>query len=276
LRIVALLPDRLLETVRIVAGGRHGVTPVRSVADLVRALDGRIDVLIVDPQGPGRPGAAGLAPALRLARAGGGHLAVIAYTSLSSASAHDVVALGVRHVVLYRVDDGVASFRELIETAPADALAARVLAALSPALACAPPELRRAIGEVFYAPASAPTVGAFRRAAGMPRMTFERALARAGFASPRRILWAARALRVFYFVRLRRWPANVVAVRLGYATPRQMAEEFRRISGYPPSRLPAGVTPSVFVATVVAGILAGPRCAVDTGMSQSRRGVSGG
>jgi hypothetical protein len=257
-RFLAFLPYGLLETARIAVAGRHCLVEVDSVSELARALgargrgaaESRIDALIVDPQGPGRPGAAGLAPVLR----GVGDVVVVIYTSLSSAAAHDVVALGLRHVVLHRVDDGAGAFRDLLETAPADTLSAELLAELAPALDGAPPELGRAIREVFYAPESATSVEAFRRAAGMPRMTFERALCRAGFASPRRILWAARALRVFYFLRLHRRRANAVSVRLGYPTPRQMAEEFRRVSGYPPSRLPPAMTRSAFVSAIASGI----------------------
>ncbi|HWZ60610.1 MAG TPA: hypothetical protein VNW46_16630 [Gemmatimonadaceae bacterium] len=251
MHVVAFLPDRLLETVRIVASRRHSLVEVGSVRDLGRALGGTgIDALVVDPQGPGCPGAAGLAPVL----GGAVGVAVIVYTSLSSAAAHDVVALGMRHVVLQGVDDGIGAFRDLLERAPADRLSAELLAQVAPALEDAPHELGRAIRELFYMPESIRTVAAFRQAAGMPRMTFERALGRAGFASPRRLMWAARALRVFYFLRLRCQRANVVSVRLGYPTPRQMAEEFRRVSGYPPSRLPAAMTSSVFVAAVASGI----------------------
>jgi AraC-like DNA-binding protein len=250
-RIVAFLPDRLLETLRIVAAGRHSVLEAGSVSDLEQSLRTRgVDALVVDPQGPGRPGAVGLAPVLGGAR----DVAVIVYTSLSSVAAHDVVALGPRHVVLHRIDDGVAAFRELLDTAPADALSTALLALVAPALEHAPPELCRAIREGFYTPESISSVAAFRRVAGMPRMTFERALGRAGFVSPRRILWAARALRVFYYLRLRRRRANVIAVRLGYPTARQMAEEFRRVSGYPPSRLPLAMTPAAFVSAVASGI----------------------
>jgi len=255
-RVLVFLPDRLLETVRVVAARRHRLLEVDSIGDLGRALvasrDVRVDALVVDPQGPGRPGAAGLAPVL----GGAAGIAVIVYTSLSSAAAHDVVALGSRHVVLHRIDDSVSAFRDLLETAPADALSAGVLAELGPALDGVPPELARAIRELFYSPESVRTVAALRRAAGMPRMTFERALGRAGFASPRRILWAARALRVFYFLRVRRRRANAVSARLGYPTPRQMAEEFRRVSGYPPSRLPPAMTSSAFVSAVATGIRA--------------------
>jgi AraC-like DNA-binding protein len=249
---MAFLSERLLETVRIVLSQRHCLVAVDSVSALTRAL-GRGpggDILIVDPQGPGCPGAAGLAPVLELA----GSAAVIVYTTLSPVAAHDVVALGPRHVVLHRIDDGLAAFRDLLERAPADTLSAGLLAELGPALADAPPELARAIHELIYTPELVPTVAAFRQAAGMPRMTFERALGRAGFASPRQMLWAARALRVYYFLRLRQQRATAVSVRLGYPTARQMADEFRRIAGYPPSQLPAAMTPAAFVAVVASRI----------------------
>jgi AraC-like DNA-binding protein len=255
---MAFLPEQLLDTVRIVTARRHCLVAIDSMSDLVRALgttgrgveDSAADILVVDPQGPGCPGATGLVPILAAA----GSVAVIVYTSLSSAAAHDVVALGMRHVVLHRVDDGIAAFRDLLERAPADTLSTGLLAELGPALADVPPELGRAIRELVYTPELVPTVAAFRQAAGMPRMTFERALGRAGFASPRRMLWAARALRVYYYVRLRQQRANAVSVRLGYPTARQMAEEFRRVAGYPPSQLPEAMTPAAFVSIVASRI----------------------
>jgi AraC-like DNA-binding protein len=252
-RVIAFLPERLLETMRIVAARRHCVLAVGSVSDLARAtasLDVLADALVVDPRGPGRPGAAGLAPIL----GGAGSVAVIVYTTLSPAAAHDVVALGPRHVVLHRIDDGVGAFRDLLERAPADTLSTRLVAELGPALADVPPELGRAIRELVFRPDVVPTVAAFRLAAGMPRMTFERALGRAGLGSARRLLWAARALRIFYFLRVRGQRVNAVSARLGYPTPRQMAEEFRRVSGYLPSRLPEAMTPAAFVSLVAARI----------------------
>jgi len=245
--VIAFLPERLLQTLRVVVAGRHELMTVATMAELDAALrQGRADCAVVDPQGPGRPGAERLGPLL--ARYPGVH--VVVYTTLTADSMHDVAALGVRHVVLFNCDDRPAYFRDLLETAPAASLTDSVLARIEPALATVRPELRRALAELFRAPETIRSVDAFRRVAGMSRMTLGRALARAGLTSPSGLLRSARVVRVYFLVCRGGLRLKNIAPRLGYSSPRKLADECKALTGYTPILLSRTVAPDEFSALI--------------------------
>ncbi len=245
--VIALLSDRLLQTLKVVVAGRHNVIAVETLAELDAVLRaGVADCVVVDPQGPGRPGAQSLTPLL--ARYPGVH--VVVYTTLTAASMHDVAAMGLRNVVLFNCDDRTAYFRDLLETAPSAALTDSVLAHIAPALSQLRPELRHAIAELFRAPETVRTVEAMRRIAGLSRMTVGRALTRAGLVSPGPMMRAARVLRVYHYVRRGGLRLKWIAPRLGYSSPRKLADECKAVAGLTPRLLVKTVEPEEFAAYV--------------------------
>lgn len=253
--VIAFLPERLLQTLRVVVAGRHELTPVGTMAELDAALrQGRADCAIVDPQGPGRPGAGRLGPLL--ARYPGVH--VVVYTTLTAESMHDVAALGVRDVVLFNCDDRPTYFRDLLETAPAASFTDGVLARVEPAFAAVRPELRRALTELFRAPETIRSVDAFRRVAGMSRMTLGRALTRAGLTSPSGLLRSARVLRVYFLVRRGGLRLKIIAPRLGYSSPRKLADECKALTGRTPMLLSKTVGPDEFSDLIASKLLRRP------------------
>lgn len=244
--LLAFLPERLLQTLRVVVAGRHEIRCAATVGELDEGLrQGRADCAVVDPQGPGRPGAERLGPLF--ARYPGVHIVV--YTTLTADSMHDVAALGVRDVVLFNCDDRPAYFRDLLETAPAAALTDRVLSRLEPALSTVRPELQRALAELFRAPETIRSVDAFRRVAGMSRMTMGRALTRAGLASPIGLIRSARVVRVYFLVQ-RGLRLKTIAPRLGYSSPRKLADECKSMTGLTPMLLSRTVSPESFSALI--------------------------
>jgi AraC-like DNA-binding protein len=245
--VIAFLPERLLQTLRVVVGGRHELKPVATMSELDAALrQGRADCAVVDPQGPGRPGADRLGPLL--ARYPGVH--VVVYTTLNADSMHDVAALGVRDVVLFNCDDRPAYFRDLLQTAPAASLTDRVFLLIEPVLSAVRPELRRALAELFRAPETIRSVESFRRVAGMSRMTLGRALTRAGLISPSGLLRAARVVRVYFLARRGGLRLKTIAPRLGYSSPRKLADETKALTGFTPILLSRSVGPDDFAALV--------------------------
>jgi AraC-like DNA-binding protein len=244
--VIAFLPERLLQTLRVVVAGRHELKCVATMGELDDALrQGRADCAVVDPQGPGRPGADRLGPLL--ARYPGVHIVV--YTTLTADSMHDVAALGVRDVVLFNCDDRPTYFRDLLETAPAAALTGRVLSRLEPALSTVRPELQRALAELFRAPETIRSVDAFRRVSGMSRMTLGRALTRAGLTSPSGLVRSARVVRVYFLVR-RGLRLKTIAPRLGYSSPRKLADECKSLTGMTPMLLSRTVGSDEFAALI--------------------------
>jgi AraC-like DNA-binding protein len=250
--LIAFLPDRLLQMLRVAVAGRHELKPVATMSELDAALrQGSADCAVVDPQGPGRPGADRLGPLL--ARYPGVH--VVVYTTLTAESMHDVAALGVRDVVLFNCDDRPAYFRDLLQTAPAAQLTDRVLLLIEPVLAGVRPELRRALAELFRAPETIRSVESFRRVAGMSRMTLGRALTRAGLISPSGLLRAARVVRIYFLVRRGGLRLKTIAPRLGYSSPRKLADETKALTGVTPMLLSRSVDPADFAALVAHKLL---------------------
>jgi AraC-like DNA-binding protein len=253
--VVAFLPERLLQILRVVVAGRHELTCVATMAELDAALrQSRADCAVVDPQGPGRPGAERLGPLL--ARYPGVH--IIVYTTLSADAMHDVAALGVRDVVLYNCDDRPAYFRDLLEPAPAASLTDRVLALIEPALSTVRPELRRALVELFRAPETIRSVDAFRRVAGMSRMTLGRALNKAGLASPSNLLRCARVIRVYFLIRRGGLRLKTIAPRLGYSSPRKLADEMKAMVGLTPMIVARTIGSDDFASTIARKLMRRP------------------
>jgi AraC-like DNA-binding protein len=180
---------------------------------------------------------------------------VVVYTTLTADSMHDVAALGVRDVVLFNCDDRPAYFRDLLETAPAGSLTDGVLARVEPALAGVRPELRRALAELFRAPETIRSVDAFRRVAGMSRMTLGRALTRAGLTSPSGLLRSARVVRVYFLVRRGGLRLKIIAPRLGYSSPRKLADECKALTGLTPMLLSRTVAPDEFSALIASKLM---------------------
>jgi AraC-like DNA-binding protein len=174
----------------------------------------------------------------------------VVYTTLSADSMHDVAALGVRDVVLYNCDDRPAYFRDLLETAPAASLTDNVLTRIEPALSTVRPELRRGVVELFRAPETIRSVDSFRRVAGMSRMTLGRALNKAGLTSPSGLLRCARVIRVYFLVRRGGLRLKTIAPRLGYSSPRKLADEMKALVGLTPMIVSRTIGPDDFAALI--------------------------
>ena len=258
LRIVSFLREFLSASLRVVLGPRHELHVTHSADELDDTL--RViaaDIAVVDPEVVS--GEAFLELLAVLDRHVSVH--VVSYTTVSPAAmrAQMQFALrGHRHLVLKGFDDGPAQFRTYLEDLRGDALGEILLAQLRPALERLATPVSRAIEELFRSPATVESVPALARLAGARhRRPLHEALARAGWQSAGTLIRAARVVRAYAYLTQGDNRVRDVAVKLGYATSRGLANEVRAVSGLLPSSLGA-LTPQAFLARVVAGLVRPP------------------
>ncbi|HTA73703.1 MAG TPA: AraC family transcriptional regulator [Gemmatimonadaceae bacterium] len=257
LRIVSFLREFLSASLRVALGPRHELHATHSVDELDDTL--RViaaDIAIVDPEFASQA-------LLELLAVLDKHVSVhvVSYTTVSPAAmrAQMQFALrGHRHLVLMGFDDGPVQFRTYLEDLRGDALGEILLAQLRPALERLPTPVSRAIEELFRSPATIESVPALARLAGARhRRPLHEALARAGWQSAGTLIRAARVVRAYAYLTQGDNRVRDVAVKLGYATARGLANEVRAVSGLLPSSLGA-LTPQAFLARVVAGLVRPP------------------
>jgi AraC-like DNA-binding protein len=244
-----LIPSELTRF-RVLAGAHDTIHSVASVAELETVIRTRtIDVVVVDPQAPGPTDLAALGPLLAKHPA----LPVIAYVSVSAEGMRRSLALaafGLRHIVLRGYDDQPAAFRTTVDQARADMLTDSLLDRLAPFRARLPAPLDAAIAILFRAPHTVRGAAAIARLAGLPIRTCSRALQRAGLASARAFVRAARVIRAYHYLRGGSDRVTDVATRLGYGTPDALARDTRDVTGCRPSALVHTVRPDALVAIV--------------------------
>jgi AraC-like DNA-binding protein len=255
LRIVSFLRDFLSASLRVAVGAKHDIHIARTVEELDATL--RVtaaDIAVVDPELV--VGSALIELLAVLDRHVSVH--VVSYTTVSPAAmrAQMQFALrGYRYLVLKGFDDAPAVFRAFLEDLKSDALGEILLAQLRPALERLPAAVARAIEELFRSPGTVDTVETLARLAGARhRRPLHEQLARAGWQSAGTLLRAARVVRAYAYLTQGDARVRDVAVKLGYATGRGLANEVRAVSGFLPSALGL-LTPHDFLSRVAAGLV---------------------
>ena len=255
--VVALVSPVLLTQLRVALGHPHRLVVAGDWSELERLVRRTaVDVVVLDPCADGSSG--GVAEVLGfLSRHPS--VPVVTYVTLTPASLRAVVELarhGLQRVVLHRFDDAPARFRELLSP-PGDVLTEELLTALAPSLRRLPPALDGAVKRMFRRPDLVWTAQDLAAAAGMPRRTLYRQLEAAGFASPRRLVQAARLLRAYVYLRD---PGNLVedvVVKLRYGSSHAFVRHTREACGLTPSALRREVEGAEFVALLRRRLLAG-------------------
>jgi AraC-like DNA-binding protein len=258
LRIVSFLRDFLATSLRVVVSPKHELHLAHTVDELDATL--RVtaaDIAVVDPELVSGPALIELLAVLDR------HVSVhvVSYTTVSPAAMRAQMAFalrGHRHLVLKGFDDAPAVFRAYLEGLRADALGEILLTQLRPSLERLPPAVARAIEELFHAPGIVDSVEALARLAGVRhRRPLHEALSRAGWQSAGTLLRAARVVRAYAYLTQGDLRVREVAVKLGYATGRGLANEVRAVSGYLPSALNV-LTPHEFLSRVAASLVRPP------------------
>ena len=231
-------------------GQDHRLTAAESWQELLTtARIGTVDVIVADPAAAGRMEVAELQDIVRQYPS----IPVIVYTVLSPLALRGVVALarvGIEHVVLNRFDDEPHRFRELIERAPAHALGERMLEELAEQLSRLPPMLGRAIEQLYRYPQRFHAMGDVAAAAGVNTRTLYRHLEPAGLSAPRLLVVSARLLRAYSYLRDPARSIKDVAVKAGYHSPWQLAQQMRELTGLTPRRVRQGLGAEEFVKRV--------------------------
>lgn len=214
---------------------------------------GAVDIVVADPMAAGRLEVSELQEIVRQYPS----IPVIVYTVLSPSALRGVVALarvGVEHVVLNRFDDEPHRFRELLERAPAHALGERLLEEVADQLSRLPPMVGRAIEQLYRYPQRFHGMGDIAAAAGVNTRTLYRHLQPAGFNSPRLLVVSARLLRAFSYLRDPARSIKDVAMKAGYHSAWQLAQQMRELTGLTPRRVRQGLGTEEFVKRVAAAL----------------------
>lgn len=204
------------------------------------------DLLVADPAADSRPDVVGLLRIIQQFPS----LPVVVYTALAPATLKVVVQLarhGVEHVVLNRFDDEPRRFRELLERVPAHALAEVMLRELAEPLAALPVVVCRAVEQLFRSPGEFRSAQDLAAAAGMNSRTLYRNLQPAGLYSPRMLVVCARLLRAYAYLQDPGRSIKEIAVKAGYHSPWQLAQQMREVTGLTPRGVRRGMETQEFV-----------------------------
>lgn len=252
--VAAFLPRQLLAHLKVVLGQEHQLAAAASWPELMTMVRvGAVDVVVADPMTAGRTEVSELQEIVRQYPS----VPVIVYTVLSPSALRGVVALarvGVEHVVLNRFDDEPQRFRELLERAPAHALGERLLEEMAEQLSRLPPMVARAIEQLYRSPQRFHAMGDIAAAAGVNTRTLYRHLEPAGFTSPRLLVVSARLLRAFSYLRDPARSIKDVAMKAGYHSAWQLAQQMRELTGLTPRRVRQGLGTEEFVKRVATAL----------------------
>lgn len=235
----------------MVLGSGHLLRAVGSWNELQTTVShSPADVVVADPNADGSL----KVEALENVRRHYPSLPVVVYTALTPSSVRAMVRLakaGVEHVVLSRFDDEPRRFLELIESIPAHGLSDRMLKELETPLSTLPVTVVRAIDQLFKTPVNFKNAQDLANAAGMNLRTLYRNLEPAGIYSARALVVAARLLRAYAFLQDPGRSIKDVAVKAGYASPWQLSQQLREVTGRTAEQVRREVTPDALIALLV-------------------------
>lgn len=253
--VLACLPPVRLERLRSAISGPHELHTVADWQEPVRFVRERpVDVLAADPAfGAGEPDPA---PILAL-RARFRSLPFVVYSALDASTAGALAVLGragFEEMVLQGIDDEPWRLREVLESQPGVALAARLLERIEPALREVPQEVARAVERVIHTPAAFHGVADLASAVEVSRRTIYREFERAHLGSPREVIAASRALRAYAFLRESDRAIEEVAAALRFSSARHLTRTMRWACGMTTARARERIAPEELITLLAARI----------------------
>ncbi len=255
MNVLACLPPEALGRLRTAVGEAHRVH-VALHWDHASSIIQRhpVDVVVVDLTCHTENE---LAPLTKL-RSEYPSLPVVLHSTLDAESVAAVAAAGrdgIESLVVANVDDDPASFRATLERQPGVQLAAALEAALAPQLRLLPEDVARAVQRVIHTPAAFKGVPDLAAAANVSRRTIYRECERAGLASPRELIAAARVLRAYALLRECDHAIEDVAEALRFSSPHHLTKTMRWACGLTTARARDRVSPTDFVALLTARLV---------------------
>lgn len=247
--VAACVQPPKLARLRGAAGSEHAVHAALDWTHAESIIKRQpVDVLVVDPQFEGSP--APRTDRIRAARHRYGALPMVVYSTLSAQTMRSLVELGTEglgQIILYGLDDDPRHLRQMLELQPGILLSERLLAAIRPRLNHTPAAVAGCVDRAIRNPAVFRNVGALAAAAGVPRRSFYRHLERAGLASPREILAAARILRVYALLRIPGYSLELAAAQVKFSDVDAMTDTMKAIAGVTPGRARLRLAPDEFL-----------------------------
>ena len=174
---------------------------------------------------------------------------MLIYTTVSAGSMAAVLRLanrGVRHMVLFAVDDDPWFFRELVERIPAYPVVDLMMDELRVSLALLPQRVTRAIQLLFESPTRAHTSTELAQLAGLTRRSLYRLMSPAGL-QPRKVVDCAHLLRAYTLLSVPGSRLKETSTRLGFAAPQTLTDLLREWTGHTTRTIQRGVPPGTFV-----------------------------
>ena len=248
--VAALLPPRLLRHLEFVLGRERPLVAEswEGLEALIQASP--VSVAIVDPS---------------MDEAGGNEriqgilidypsIEVIAYVSVTATAFRAITELsraGLKHVVMYSVDDSPERFMTMLDTVRASPLTLRLLAAFRPSLNRLPISLKRAVEDMFAEPHLYGNAADIAVKAKVPLVRLYRALRAAGVASPKKLLVAAKLLRAYGDLGDPGHSIRRVSTRLGWKYTRVLFDHTFDVFGMSPARVREQMTDDEVVARLM-------------------------
>lgn len=257
MNVLACLPPEALARLRTAVTDVHRVHVALHWAHASSIIQRfPVDVVVVDLASNGDQSLS-IAPLQELRREYPS-LPVVLHSALETHALASVAAAGhdgVESLVIAGVDDDPVSFRAILERQPGVQLAAALEAALAPQLHVLPDDVARAVQRVIHTPAAFKGVPDLAAAANVSRRTIYRECERAGLASPREIIAAARVLRAYAFLRECDHSIEDVAEALRFSSPHHLTKTMRWACGMTTARARDRVSPTDFVALLAARLV---------------------
>lgn len=249
MHVAACVQPQKLARLRGAAGSVHAVYAALDWAhadSIIRRQP--VDVLVVDPQF--ESAAAPRTDRIRAVRHRYGALPMVVYSTLSAQTMRSLVELGTEglgQIVLYGLDDDPRHLRQVLELQPGILLSERMLGTIRPRLNHTPAPVAGAVERAIRNPTVFRNVGDLAAAAGVARRSFYRHLERAGLASPREILAAARVLRAYALLRIPGYSLELAAAQVRFSDVDAMTDAMKAAAGVTPGRARLRMAPEEFV-----------------------------
>ena len=240
--VLAYLPTRLLQQLRFVLGNERAPLIANTWGELEPLLQvNPVSVAVIDPSEL----PSGKATQLEQLMATYPSLPVIAYVPLTPLAFKTITQLaqtGMRHVVLYSIDDEATRFLALIAQVQTNPLTARLINALGPRLARLPLSLTKSVETLFAEPHLFPNAQDIGTMSTIPLVRVHRVLREAGLATPKKLFIAAKLLKAYSYLGDPGHSVQAVAKKLGYRHRRILSDHSHELFNLNPSRLHAYMT----------------------------------
>jgi hypothetical protein len=248
--VAAFLPPRLLRHVQFILGREHPFV-AESWDDLEQMIRTRpVRVAIVDPSADEATGTERIQEILIDYPS----IQVIAYVTVTASSFRAVAELsraGLKHVMMYSVDDSPERFLAMLDMVRASPLTVQLLADFRPSLNKLPVSLRRAVEDMFAEPHMYGNAADIAAKANVPLVRLYRALRGSGVASPKKLLVAAKLLRAYGDLGDPGQSIRRVSRRLGWKYTRVLFDHTFEVFGLSPARVRQQMTDDEVVARLV-------------------------